>query len=166
MSTRSLAGSALDSPLDLLLDTPIVRSWLNCDGGATDETPMTANARVLVVEDDHVNRLVVSKLLEVVGVIADVATNGAEALEAVNIRAYDLVLMDCNMPVMDGLEATRRIRQLMDAPTSASVPIVALTANSESGDFERCQDVGMNAHLTKPVDRQRLVETIERWVAR
>ncbi|MGD9794101.1 MAG: response regulator [Acidimicrobiia bacterium] len=126
---------------------------------------MLANTRVLVVEDEHVNRLVITKLLEVIGAMADVVNNGAEALEAVQTRSYDLVLMDCHMPVLDGFEATRAIRELTGAPTSNRVPIVALTADSKFADAQRCWMAGMDDHLNKPVDRIQLAQTLERWVA-
>ena len=101
-------------------------------------------ARVLVAEDEHVNRLVIAKLLEVIGVIADVVNDGQEALDAAQHRAYDLVIMDCHMPVLDGFEATRRFRELEGAPTSSRVPIVALTADSKFADSQRCWATSMS----------------------
>jgi CheY-like chemotaxis protein len=126
---------------------------------------MLNNARILIVEDERVNQMVISKLVELAGAISDIASNGAEAVEAAQHKAYDLVLMDCHMPVVDGFEATRLLRELKGAPTSARVPIVALTADTKFADAERCWQAGMDGHLAKPVDRQQLTQTIERWVS-
>jgi CheY-like chemotaxis protein len=90
-----------------------------------------------------------------------VANNGAEALERVDTRAYDGVLMDCQMPVLDGFEATRRIRQ---DGRFADLPILAMTANAMAGDKERCIEAGMNDHIAKPIDVAQLFLTLARWV--
>jgi CheY-like chemotaxis protein len=107
-----------------------------------------AGCRILVVEDNPVNQRVTLKMLERLGHRADLAENGAEALDAVARCRYDLVLMDLQMPVMDGLEATRRIRA---TPDGAALHIVAMTANAMAEDRERCLAAGMDGHLSKPV---------------
>ena len=116
---------------------------------------------VLVVEDNPVNRKVAGRLLERRGHVVRYAENGAEALERLREEPVDLVLMDIQMPEMDGLEATRRIRAGEVGEELAHVPIVALTAHVSEDDRRRCQEAGMDAFLTKPVDPDILHETIE-----
>jgi two-component system sensor histidine kinase/response regulator len=108
------------------------------------------DAAVLVVEDNHANQRVLKLQLEKLGVTVDLAENGQEALQALALRAYGLVFMDCQMPVMDGIEATRAIR-LGERGTGRHVPIVALTAHALASETRRCLDVGMDAFLTKPL---------------
>jgi two-component system sensor histidine kinase/response regulator len=119
-------------------------------------------ARVLVAEDNPVNQRVARLMLEKCGCRVDVVENGALAVESVATGAYDLVLMDCQMPVCDGFEATRRIRAL-PAPANAIV-IVALTANALAGDREHCLAAGMNDYLAKPVRRNALAEMLSRYL--
>ena len=113
---------------------------------------------VLLVEDNVVNQKVAVRFLERLGCSVQVANNGAEGVEAVRSRRYSIVLMDLQMPVMDGITATRKIREL---DTNSDIPIIALTANAMSGDRERCEAAGMDGYLTKPleVDRLRAVLT-------
>lgn len=116
---------------------------------------------VLVVDDNPVNCRLASILLERAGHDVTVAGGGAAALQLLAERPFDLVLMDIQMPGMDGLEATRRIRALPD-PSRAKVPIVALTANALNGEDERCRAAGMDFYLTKPIDGASLVGAVER----
>ena len=116
-----------------------------------------ADARILVVEDDPVSRKIAVAYLRDAGLAVETALNGAEALQRVSDEDFDLVLMDMNMPVMDGLEATRRIRAL---PLRGSVPIVALTANAFSDDADRCRAAGMDDFVSKPVTPQALHEKV------
>ena len=116
--------------------------------------------RVLVAEDNGVNQRVAQLHLGKLGYIVDLVGNGAEAVDAVLRTRYDAVLMDCQMPEMDGYEATRRLRAA--GCTSA---IIAMTANAIKGDRERCVEAGMNDYLTKPVDTARLAATLDRWTA-
>ena len=118
--------------------------------------------RVLLVEDEPVNREVTLGLLEDVDLSIDVAADGVEALELAGINEYDLILMDMQMPRMDGLEATRRIRQL---PAGAVVPILAMTANAFAEDRRRCMDAGMDDFITKPVDPETLFSVILNWLS-
>ena len=119
-------------------------------GGAASADPARASAvRVLLVEDNVVNQKVALRILERLGSGADVAANGAEAVEAVGRQPYDLVLMDVQMPVMDGLTATRAIRAA--GPSVRQPRVVALTANAMEGDRERCLGAGCDDYLTKPV---------------
>ena len=110
--------------------------------------------RVLVVEDNQVNQLLATVLLTKAGHRIDIAANGLEALDAVGSRPYDLILMDVQMPEMDGIEATKRIRAMAGA--ARSIPIIAMTANAMKGDRERLLDAGMNDYVSKPIDKGQL----------
>jgi len=127
----------------------------------TRQTDPIRGARVLLVEDNAINQLVASKFLEAAGLRVDIANNGVEGVEKVRSGNYALVLMDIQMPEMDGLEATRRIRAL---PGFHDLPIVAMTANAMSGDHQVSLDAGMNDHLTKPIDQAKLLESLVRWI--
>jgi CheY-like chemotaxis protein len=119
---------------------------------------------VLLVEDNAINQRVATAMLENFGLMVTLAVNGAEAVERARERAFDVVLMDCQMPVMDGLEATRRIRAWEATPGSgrAALPIVALTANAMAGDREACAAAGMADHLSKPFTGASLFRTLAR----
>jgi signal transduction histidine kinase/CheY-like chemotaxis protein len=119
-------------------------------------------AKLLVVEDNAVNQAVASRLLQKLGHDVDVASNGQEALDAVNSNTYDMILMDCQMPVMDGYAAASAIRALIGP--KASLPIVAMTANALKGDKERCLLSGMNDYLPKPINANDLREMISYWL--
>jgi CheY-like chemotaxis protein/nitrogen-specific signal transduction histidine kinase len=118
-------------------------------------------ARILVAEDVYMNQIVVDALLKAAGHEVTLVGNGAEAVEAVQSRDYDLVLMDMEMPVMDGISATRAIRGLGERVRE--IPIVALTANAMADEIARCRAAGMNDHLAKPIDREILVAVVARW---
>ncbi|MEN5108450.1 response regulator [Pseudomonas sp. TWI672] len=124
-------------------------------------TATDGRARILLVEDNPVNQLVAKGMLAKLGCLVQVATQGVEALEWLEQEDFDLVLMDCNMPVMDGYEASRRIRQSGRWP---ALPIVALTANAMPEERERCRAAGMNDYLAKPFRREELLALIDHWV--
>ncbi len=133
------------------------------DEAAGTELPFCArDARILLVEDNATNRRVVLGMLEKLHVEADAVADGVEALEALARTSYDLLLMDCLMPRMDGYETTRRIRAMEGA--LRNVPIVAVTANAMKGDREKCLEAGMNDYLAKPVSRFALAKMLEKWL--
>ena len=121
----------------------------------------TGDTRILLVEDNPVNRKVAQRILEKRGWHCDVAENGVNALDMLKKETYTLVLMDVQMPVMDGLEATRSIREMDEF---AKLPIVALTANAMSGDREKCLEAGMNDYLSKPIRPQELRDMVSRYL--
>ena len=118
-------------------------------------------AKVLLVEDNDLNQEVATELLRGAGLLVDVADNGQIAVDKVQSAAYDIVLMDMQMPVMDGLSATRIIRQL---PQFKSLPIVAMTANAMQADREACREAGMDDFVTKPIEPRELFQTLLKWV--
>ncbi|MFA6138066.1 MAG: response regulator [Sulfurimonas sp.] len=118
-------------------------------------------AYLLLVEDNLVNQELAIELLQNAGIKVDVANNGAEALEKVQITEYDGVLMDCQMPVMDGFESTRLIRKI---PRLSNLPILAMTANAMAGDKEKCIECGMNDHIAKPIDVAHMFLTMAQWI--
>jgi PAS domain S-box-containing protein len=146
----------------LEVDLPLAGDWtataeLDADAAAFDRP-----IRALVVEDNAVNRELLTTLLTPFGIEIDTAGDGAEALEAVGRGRYDIILMDMQMPVMDGLTATRRIRDLRDRDAAAT-PIVAMTANVLPEQVARCREAGMDDHLGKPINLPQLLAAIDRW---
>jgi PAS domain S-box-containing protein len=145
--------------------------------GAEAETPsadeaereLRFSAHVLLAEDNGVNQVVARNMLKAMGCTFEIVPNGRLALEAARAGAFDLVLMDCQMPEMDGYDATRAIRAFeaeaeAGGGRSARLPIVALTANALVGDAEACRAAGMDDHLAKPYTRRQLAKTLSRWL--
>ena len=176
---------ALSAGADDCLFKPVRRSVLFdtiaqvCHAHSTESTDMESRAStsgatsgmfntlltgmsVLLVEDNDINQQIAKELLLGAGIKIDVANNGLEAFEAVQKQDYDAVLMDIQMPVLDGLEATRRIRALGE-PRFTDLPIVAMTAHAMIGDRQLSLQAGMNDHVTKPINPQELWKTLERW---
>jgi PAS domain S-box-containing protein len=152
-----LAAAAAPTPADGSL--PVLAAL----GGIGTMAPGTAEARrvrVLVVDDNEVNLLIAGEMLSYAGAEVHTAEDGVQALQRLQSETFDLVFMDMQMPVMDGLEATRRIRARTDGPR---VPIVAMTANALPADRERCLQAGMDDVITKPIDPDRLVAVVRRW---
>ena len=130
-------------------------------GGASTDLEPLYGARVLLVEDSKLNVMVAKGLMEDAKLAIDVAENGQVAVQKVQAGNYDLVLMDMQMPVMDGIEATRAIRA--DA-RFVTLPIVAMTANAMASDRERCIEAGMNDHVAKPIEPAALFAALRRWI--
>jgi len=126
--------------------------------------PQQFNARILLVEDNKTNQLVAKAILRKFSIISEIADNGKKALSLLEHTHYDLVLMDCQMPVMDGYEATKRIRELTSDINSSDIPVVALTANAMRKDIEKCLSVGMNAHIAKPIIHSELEQALIKWL--
>ncbi len=137
MSTRRNRNNRISRPLDL------------------------RGTRLLLVEDNQINRDLAMEVLKVTGADIAIATNGADAVNMVEASHFDVVLMDCQMPVMDGYAATARLRA---QGGFQSLPIIAMTANAMMGDREKCLSAGMNDYITKPFDEIELIETLRRWV--
>ena len=129
--------------------------------GYLEAAAKVKGARLLLVEDNLVNQEIALEILQEAGLAVDVANNGAEAVDKVFAQAYDGVLMDCQMPVMDGFEATRKIRQ---DGRFAQLPILAMTANAMAGDKEKCVEAGMNDHIAKPIDVPHLFHILALWI--
>ncbi len=132
------------------------------DGARVSGQGEAARPRILLVEDNPTNKLLASRLLQKLGHECVTAENGLQALELLTREAYDLVLMDCMMPEMDGYTATRQIRQIEQG--DRHTPIVALTANAMQGDRERCLEAGMDDYLSKPIRREQLRDMLERYL--
>jgi two-component system sensor histidine kinase/response regulator len=126
--------------------------------------PAFRGNKILLVEDNPVNQRVAQRILQNLGSEVTIANNGAEALERIAAAAFDAVLMDCQMPVMDGFTATRRIRVLESSHGLKRLPIIALTANVMSEDRENCIAAGMDAHLGKPIEPGQLLEVLNRFL--
>jgi len=122
--------------------------------------------RILLAEDNITNQQVAVGILKKLGLRADAVANGAEAVTALETLPYDLVLMDVQMPVMDGLEATRAIRNPQSAVRNHQIPIIAMTAHALQGDREKCIEARMNDYLTKPISPQALAEALDKWLPR
>jgi CheY-like chemotaxis protein len=122
-----------------------------------------AGPKLLVVEDNPANQKVILLILKGLGYAADLAENGADALTLLERNTYPLILMDCQMPVMDGYQATSEIRRR--GGNGSRVPVIAMTANVMSGAREKCLEWGMNDYISKPIDRNELKRTLEKWLA-
>lgn len=122
--------------------------------------------RVLAVEDNTVNRLVLNSLLKHLGITPDLVNDGSQAVAAVrqSQSPFDMILMDCEMPIMNGLEASQAIRQFERQENLPSTPIIALTSHSASEYRNKVFEAGMNHCLTKPITQQTLTKTLERWI--
>ncbi|UVL38842.1 response regulator [Pseudomonas sp. B21-040] len=154
---RPLARNALYQALQRVL----FAQTTTINGARTEALPHQRRGRVLLVEDNPVNQLVAKGMLGKLGCEVIVAAHGAEALDQLEYSDFDLVLMDCNMPVMDGYEASRQIRHSGRWP---QLPIVALTANAMSEERERCRAAGMSDYLAKPFRREELAALLDLWI--
>jgi CheY-like chemotaxis protein len=152
----------LESPKNMSFSTPIPES-LNLGKDKPDTDKTTANEiRILVAEDNPVNQRVVTLLLERIGYSCKIASNGLEALELLMHEPYDILLLDVQMPVMDGMETARRIRDHF--PPESRPWIIALTAHAMQGDREDCLTAGMDDYLTKPINSDALKAALQRGI--
>ena len=119
---------------------------------------------ILLAEDNFTNRRVALAILEKIGLKVDLAENGIKAVEAIKTKKYDLVLMDIQMPEMDGIEATRRIRNEQSETDKSDIPIIAMTAHALNGDREKCLRAGMNDYVTKPITPENLAQVLQKWM--
>jgi two-component system sensor histidine kinase/response regulator len=169
MLTKPVRQSQLRAWLSTLLGPPAEPSMLAVELPTVSPEPSieTVVPRILVAEDNTVNQRVVVRMLERLGYRADVVANGAEAVAATARFSYAAILMDCQMPEMDGYEATRVIRahegRLGPGGRGARVPIIALTANALAADRDRCLLAGMDDYLAKPLRPELLALVLERW---
>jgi CheY-like chemotaxis protein len=154
-------GSCFWFELTLPASDPPAHVRLEQEARASEPTALTG-LRVLVAEDNYVNQKVIRRTLEKWGVAVEIAENGQEALEWLARAPFHLVLMDCQMPLMDGYEATRRIRAY-EAPRGLHIPIIALTANALEGDREKCIECGMDDYLSKPINPDLLWDKLAQW---
>ncbi len=120
---------------------------------------------ILIVEDNPVNQRVAQVMLRKMGLDSDIVANGLEAVNALQTIPYDLVLMDCQMPVMDGFKATRVIRQQGSKAKNPLIPIIAMTASAMQGDRDKCIEAGMNDFIAKPVLKRELAKVIAKWLS-
>jgi CheY-like chemotaxis protein/HPt (histidine-containing phosphotransfer) domain-containing protein len=171
-SLTNRLASVGDDPFDRAIAKPIKRDALlrvlaELLGGAPPQTLSTdesskdfAGRHILLVDDNTVNQKLGVRQLNLLGVTVAQAWNGAEAMEKLRLHAFDAVLMDCQMPEMDGYEATRLLRCKDSGVLNPEVPVIAMTANALAGDREQCLAAGMNDYITKPIDRRRLREIL------
>jgi two-component system, sensor histidine kinase len=154
-----LSSPGKGSIFSFTIDLPIAQV---AGGTSTIKALRVEQLRVLVAEDNIVNQTVVAAMLRQLGHVPTLVTNGRAALDALAVDPFDLVLMDCNMPVMDGLEATRRLRDGGAGLRNPGIPVIALTANAMDGDREQCFAAGMDDFLAKPVTLAALRAALER----
>ena len=157
---RALDGKQRVQPVSVSSAGPALAT-----ASQTGESPAARQARVLIAEDNPTNQEVAVAILHKLGYETELVGNGELAVRALQAGDYDVVLMDCEMPQMDGYEATKRIRSGQDGVRNRDIPIVALTASAMAADRDRCFSVGMSDYISKPVDPQRLATTLARWTA-
>lgn len=162
---RSVTKPARQSELQDCVIEVLGLGILNVTHDASRRAKRRFGGLILVAEDNPVNQLVVRAMLEELGLACDIYADGESAVAGWERGAYDLVLMDCQLPCMDGFEATRRIRAAEHARGGSHIPIIALTANAIMGDREACLDAGMDDYLSKPYTERALSDTLARWLS-
>ncbi len=167
MQAKSVHGKGSEFVLSLLL-RPALQAVPSPNVPLAEGAAQTTfeGLKVLLVEDNAVNQKVAKSLLVRMGCGVDTASNGIEAIATLQQKAFDVVFMDCQMPLMDGLDATRRIRAGQAGERSQGVWILAMTAHAMPGDRERCIEAGMNDYLTKPVRMSDLQQALQRLLTR
>ncbi len=168
LAGEAISTSGRDSRAAVSLAPAQERRGTQADGLTADASPapifVPIKGRLLLVEDNPVNLLVAQRLISLAGMQCDTAENGEQALEKMGRGHYDIVLMDCQMPVMDGYTATRQWRVHEADNKLQPLPIIAMTANAMAGDRQKCLDAGMDDYLSKPVSREHLENTLRRWL--
>jgi two-component system, sensor histidine kinase and response regulator len=173
--TEKLKSAGFNAYLNKPIDQSVLYKTLIKTAGTNSSEKELANsysthdvpqfqARVLVVEDNAVNQKVAQGLLKKFGVQVELAANGVEAITSLERFPFDLVFMDCQMPVMDGYEATKKIRDKESKVLNRKIPIIAMTANSMQGDQDKCISVGMDDFISKPVNPNKIEEVLKRWL--
>lgn len=156
-------GTRVEVTLPLTPDAAAVIDPHLSPGTTQRVTSLPAGSRVLVVEDQEVNRAIAVRVLEQAGAATATAVDGQQAVQIASMQSFDLILMDCQLPILDGLEATRQIRAAEQA-LGRRTPIVAVTAHATSTDRQRCLDAGMDDYLTKPTPRDTLLRVVKAWI--
>jgi CheY-like chemotaxis protein len=167
--TKPVRQSQLFDCLVTLLEGRTTAGSVPSPEHSTRHAPVEAHRRaerILLAEDNATNQQVATRLLEKMGFTVVAVSNGQEAVRALEREPFDLVLMDLQMPVMDGFEATRAIRDPQSVVRNRRVPIIAMTAHALKGDRERCLEAGMDDYVSKPVDPKKLSKVAERWIGR
>jgi len=161
-------GEALDNAEPLITHDYLMSMQQDYSAPVKSKLVWQKNTRILLVEDNRINQLVALGVLNDLGLNADVAGNGIEAIEslkaALNSCPYSVVIMDCQMPEMDGYDATRAIRQGKAGEENKNIPIVAMTANAMQGDKEKCLQAGMSEYLAKPIASDTLRAILVKWL--
>jgi CheY-like chemotaxis protein len=158
---RYLPGVAVANGKHEATPSTAISAQTNRVAQAHSEAP-----QILLVEDNQVNQKVAVAQLSRMGYGVETVVNGREAVEAVERQSYGVGLMDCQMPEMDGFEATRLIRELEKRTGGRTVPIIAMTANAMNGDREACLQAGMNDYLAKPIRADDLQSILQKWLAK
>ncbi|ORL66856.1 ATP-binding protein [Pseudomonas putida] len=159
---RGESREGLGSTFTLEIPLPLASPSAALPSTNTERHTPLQGGRILLVEDNPVNQSVIDAMLRSLGFDVSIASDGAQAVDQVAQQSFAAVLMDCRLPVVDGYEATRRIRLL---PDTAQLPIIALTANALQGDRERCLAAGMNDYLSKPFKRTELQQVLQHWLS-
>ena len=163
-----MAGGDVLEQAQPLVTKHYIKSLSAAKRSEGEHAQWSKSVRILLVEDNHINQAVALGVLEDFGLISDVAGNGIEALiaikEAAEMVPYHLVLMDCQMPDMDGYEATRQLRAGVAGEQAVTMPVIAMTANAMKGDREKCLEAGMSDYLTKPIDNDELEDMLIKWL--
>jgi PAS domain S-box-containing protein len=159
---KPVRQSQLFEAIASALQTPVKKALE--PARTAEDLPDYGNKRILVVEDNKVNQKVILAMLGKFRCVPDVAGNGQEAVDKLAQKTYDLVFMDCQMPVMDGYEAVRRLRSRESSLPGARTPVIALTAHATAGERDKCLAAGMDEFLSKPIVRQELAGALARWL--